>query len=171
MLPIWWEGALKEPGWAEAAYPDQPGPRLTADSAGHRAPLTKGSGAVRPGHRGGEGKNRPGALSVWPPQWRLSRGVPPRLLRAEGVAVLLPPPGGSRAPGAVAPRVVQFSSVTQLRPTLCDPMNRSTPGLPVHHQLPEFTQTHNFMTTVTAHGDFGAEKIKFDIFSIFPHLF
>ena len=37
---------------------------------------------------------------------------------------------------------VQFSSVTQLCPTLCDPMNCSTPGLPVHHQLPEFTQTH-----------------------------
>ena len=37
---------------------------------------------------------------------------------------------------------VQFSSVTQLCPTLCDPMNLSTPGLPVHHQLPEFTQTH-----------------------------
>ena len=37
---------------------------------------------------------------------------------------------------------VQFSSVTQLCPTLCDPMHRSTPGLPVHHQLPEFTQTH-----------------------------
>ena len=37
---------------------------------------------------------------------------------------------------------VQFSSVAQLCPTLCDPMNRSTPGLPVHHQLPEFTQTH-----------------------------
>ena len=36
---------------------------------------------------------------------------------------------------------VQFSSVAQLCPTLCDPMNRSTPGLPVHHQLPEFTQT------------------------------
>ena len=36
----------------------------------------------------------------------------------------------------------QFSSVTQLCPTLCDPMNRSTPGLPVHHQLLEFTQTH-----------------------------
>ena len=35
----------------------------------------------------------------------------------------------------------QFSSVTQLCPTLCDLMNRSTPGLPVHHQLPEFTQT------------------------------
>jgi len=35
--------------------------------------------------------------------------------------------------------MVQFSSVTQLCPTLCDPMNRSTPGLPVHHQLPEFT--------------------------------
>ena len=37
---------------------------------------------------------------------------------------------------------VQFSSVAQWCPTLCDPMNRSMPGLPVHHQLPEFTQTH-----------------------------
>ena len=37
---------------------------------------------------------------------------------------------------------VQFSSVTQSCPTLCDPMNRSTPGLPVHHQLPEFTLTY-----------------------------
>ena len=36
---------------------------------------------------------------------------------------------------------VQFSSVTQSCPTLCNPMNRGTPGLPVHHQLPEFTQT------------------------------
>ena len=35
---------------------------------------------------------------------------------------------------------VQFSSVAQSCPTLCDPMNRSTPGLPVHHQLLEFTQ-------------------------------
>ena len=37
---------------------------------------------------------------------------------------------------------VQFSSVTQSCPTLCDPINLSTPDLPVHHQLPEFTQTH-----------------------------
>ena len=37
---------------------------------------------------------------------------------------------------------VQFSSVAQLCPTLCDPMNLSTPGLPVHHQFTEFTQTH-----------------------------
>ena len=36
----------------------------------------------------------------------------------------------------------QFSSVTQSCPILCNSMNRSTPGLPVHHQLPEFTQTH-----------------------------
>ena len=35
-----------------------------------------------------------------------------------------------------------FSSVSQLCPTLCDPMNCSTPGLPVHHQLPEITQTY-----------------------------
>ena len=38
--------------------------------------------------------------------------------------------------------IVQFSSVAQSCPTLCDPMNCSTPGLPVHHQLPEFTQTY-----------------------------
>ena len=37
---------------------------------------------------------------------------------------------------------VQVSSVAQSCPTLCDPMNRSMPGLPVHHQLLEFTQTH-----------------------------
>ena len=36
----------------------------------------------------------------------------------------------------------QIGSVAQSCPTVCDPMNRSTPGLPVHHQLPEFTQTH-----------------------------
>ena len=37
---------------------------------------------------------------------------------------------------------VQFSSVAQSCPTLCDPMNHSTPGLPVHHKLLELTQTH-----------------------------
>ena len=39
------------------------------------------------------------------------------------------------------PSSVQFSSVAQSCPTLCNPMDHSTPGLPVHHQLPEFTQT------------------------------
>ena len=38
--------------------------------------------------------------------------------------------------------MIQFTSVTQSCPTLCDPMDCSTPDLPVHHQLPEFTQTH-----------------------------
>ena len=37
---------------------------------------------------------------------------------------------------------IKLSSVTESYPTLCNPMNLSTPGLPVHHQLPEFTQTH-----------------------------
>ena len=39
-------------------------------------------------------------------------------------------------------KLVQFISVAQLCPALCNPMKRSTPGLPVHHHLPEFTQTH-----------------------------
>ena len=38
--------------------------------------------------------------------------------------------------------MLQFSSVAQLGPTLCEPMDCSTPGFPVHHQLPELTQTH-----------------------------
>ena len=40
------------------------------------------------------------------------------------------------------PYSLEFSSVAQSCPTLCDPMNCSIPGLPVHHKLPEFTQTH-----------------------------
>ena len=40
------------------------------------------------------------------------------------------------------PPTIQFNSVVQSCLTLCDPMDCSTPGLPVHHQLPEFTQTH-----------------------------
>ena len=50
-------------------------------------------------------------------------------LKQEFLSVLLGPKG-------------QFSSVTQSCLTLCDSMNCSMPGLPVHHQLPEFTQTH-----------------------------
>ena len=49
---------------------------------------------------------------------------------------------------------VQISSVSQSCPTLCDPMNRSMPGLPVHHQLPESTQTH-----IHRHGDASSHLI------------
>ena len=54
-------------------------------------------------------------------------------LRRNGVAIIV----NKRVQNAV-----QFSSVAQLCPTLCDPMNHSTPGLPIHHQLSEFTRTH-----------------------------
>ena len=43
---------------------------------------------------------------------------------------------------------LQLNSVTQSRPTLCNPMNRSTPGLPIHHQLPESTQTQTISSSV-----------------------
>ena len=46
------------------------------------------------------------------------------------------------AKGLVKLMMIQFSSVAQSCLTLCDPMNRSTPRLPIHHQLPESTQTH-----------------------------
>ena len=55
-----------------------------------------------------------------------------------------PPAGSARKPKVhklTWHQSIQFSSVTQSCLTLCDPMNRSTPGLPVHHQLPESTQT------------------------------
>ena len=49
---------------------------------------------------------------------------------------------GNLIPNYVYIFLYQFSSVTQSCPTLCNPVNHSTPGLPVHHHLPEFTQTH-----------------------------
>ena len=48
----------------------------------------------------------------------------------------------STLPSLFSDILLQFSSVTQSCPTLCDPMNHSRPGFPVHHQLPGFTQTH-----------------------------
>ena len=63
-------------------------------------------------------------------------GIKPGLLHRRSIVCLL---SLKKAPTAHS---VQFSSVAQSCPTLCDPMNRSTPGLPVHHLLPEFTQTH-----------------------------
>ena len=60
---------------------------------------------------------------------------------------------------------VQFSSVTQSCPTLCNPMNRSMPGLPVHHQLPEFTQTQ-----VHRVGDaIQVRLVKAMVFSVIMH--
>ena len=62
-----------------------------------------------------------------------------------------PPPGNLPNPGfkpvspALASRfftIVQFSSVAQLCPTLCNPMDYSMPGFPGYHQLPEFTQAY-----------------------------
>ena len=50
--------------------------------------------------------------------------------------------GISASPSPQALKTVQFRSVAQSCPTLCDPMDCSTPGLPVHHQLPESNQTH-----------------------------
>ena len=47
-----------------------------------------------------------------------------------------------RSPNKAFSDSLQFSSVAQSCPTLCNPMNRSTPGLPVHHHPPEFTQIH-----------------------------
>ena len=58
----------------------------------------------------------------------------------EKLGSLLSPPSSS--PSVCDLHPIQFSSVTQSCLTLCNPMNRSTPGLPVHHQLPESTQTH-----------------------------
>ena len=62
-----------------------------------------------------------------------TQGLNPLLLHWQVGTLPLAPPGKPQ---------LQFSLVTQSCPTLCDPMTLSTPGLPVHHQLPEFTRTH-----------------------------
>ena len=51
-------------------------------------------------------------------------------------------PGTLHRPLKIHPEPQRVTLLGKLRVRLCDPMNRSTPGLPVHHQLPEFTQTH-----------------------------
>ena len=64
------------------------------------------------------------------------------LMSVLAVALLLSSPFSSHLYTVSWDRSVQFSSVAQSCQTLCGPMNRSTPGLPVHRQLPEFSQTH-----------------------------
>ena len=61
--------------------------------------------------------------------------------RREGIMIIIKFPVLWRESESVSCSV-QFSSVVQSCPTLCDPMNCSTPGFPVHHHLPEFTQIH-----------------------------
>ena len=59
--------------------------------------------------------------------------------------------------------ISQLSLVAQLCPTICDPMNHSTPGLPVHHQLPEFTQTnvHQSLFLVSCYLSFPFSSAQF----------
>ena len=59
------------------------------------------------------------------------------IIRGKGLG-----PNLSFSTNLLPPLWVQFSSITQSGPTLCNPMDCSTQGLPVHHQLPEFTQIH-----------------------------
>ena len=96
--------------------------------------------------------------SLWPHGLQNTRlPCPWGFSRQEYWSGLLCPPLGNLPNPGIEPRfptlqvdflpsepdwLFQFSSVAQSCPTLCDPMNCSTPGLPVHHQLPEFTPTH-----------------------------
>ena len=64
------------------------------------------------------------------------------VLEIESRALITAELAGRKQIISIAFSSVQFSSLIQSCPTLCDSMNCSTPGLPVHHQLPEFTQTH-----------------------------
>ena len=102
------------------------------------------------------------AVEVWNPNYWTTREVPiclasnqgqpyRKLSRNGGCSVLWDNPEGwgdeeGGREGFMMGRYmyssVQFSLVAQSCPTLCDLMNHSTPGLPVHHQLPESTQTH-----------------------------
>ena len=63
----------------------------------------------------------------------------------------------------------QFSSVAQSFPTLCDPMNCSTPGLPVHHQLLEFTQTHVHLVSDAVQPSHPLSSPSPPAFNLFQH--
>ena len=74
--------------------------------------------------------------------WGKKTSIPPALLLYDGINVCSSTFSLRGKKKQLFHVSVQFSSVAQSCPTLCNPMNCSTPGLPVHHQLPEFTQTH-----------------------------
>ncbi|VTJ75852.1 Hypothetical predicted protein, partial [Marmota monax] len=109
-----WEGALKAPGWAEAANLDQPSRRRTADSSGHQPRLTKGSGAARPGQKGKERPPRgPIRSAATMASFTRRLGAPPRLPARRGRRSPPPPrrepsPGRRRCPRA--PRSVLRSA-------------------------------------------------------------
>ena len=92
----------------------------------------------------------PGDAWLWPfPCWSLGlEGLPPLTppgqlsLRTLNWAQMLPPPGSLPWSTPSTCLVPEFRSVAQLCLTLCDPMNCSTAGFSVHHQLPELAQTH-----------------------------
>ena len=77
----------------------------------------------------------------WKRKWQLTWVFLPKKYHGQRTLGGLLFMGSQKSPTWLSDSI-QFSSVAQSCPTLCDPMNRSTPGLPVHHQLPEFTQTH-----------------------------
>ena len=89
----------------------------------------------------GEGKGNP----LYPTPWVIPWTEEPGGLQSMGSKELGTTAATARAhdcPLVVPFSSVQFSSVPLLCLTLCSPMNCSTPGLPIHHHLPEFTQTH-----------------------------
>ena len=63
----------------------------------------------------------------------------------------------------------RLSSATQLCPTFCDPMDCSTPGLPVHHQLPEFTQTHVHLVGDAIQPSYPLSSPSPPTFNLFQH--
>ena len=77
-----------------------------------------------------------GGAGIWVPDWLFCR--------AEGFPLKMPRllPSCLFLSASYSLSSIHFSSVAQSCPTLCNPMNCSMPGLPVHHQLLEFTQTH-----------------------------
>ena len=89
--------------------------------------------------------NSPGKNTglTFPPPGDLSNtGIKPRFPALQVDSLPAEPPGKTNSRQVRAISSVQFRSVAQSCPILCDPMDCNTPGLPVHHQLPEFTQTH-----------------------------
>ena len=117
-----WGRLLKGLGWR-------------VDCESHSIDVLRVHGSIefcRPGHWSGGPFPSPGDLP--------KPGTEPRSSALQADSLSSEPPGKPSL--LVQFSSVQFSSVTQLCPTLFDPMNCSMPGLPVHYQLPEFTQTH-----------------------------
>ena len=136
--PAMWETWVRSLGWED---PLEEGKATHSSILAWRIPMDRGLAGYSPGiFRVGQDRATKHSTAIKRSQWMNSQAAVVNLT----MSALTFNRCHWQVPlwSAMNKYILQIRSVAQSCPTLCNPMNRSTPGLPIHHQLPEFTQTH-----------------------------